>query len=671
MTTAVATLSQAHSFPALLKQHQAEIARALPRHLNPDRMTRIALTEFRKNPKLGECDPRSVFAAVIMASQLGLEPGLMGQCYLIPYRSECQLIPGYQGLLDLVRRSGKVKRIEAQVVYERDRFTYRTGLFVTLEHEPLLDGDRGEPRLAYAVAEFADGGHHVEIMTRAQIEAIRDRGSNSQNAKKYGKKTPWDTDTDEMWRKGLALDTPIPTPSGWITMGEISVGDVVFDHLGKPTPVTDVSEIKNIPCFRVTFSNGDFVVCDDEHRWLARAGGANACKDQYRVYTVNELFAAKNQGLAVTIPVQGALDLPDADLPINPYLLGYWLGDGTARRPQITCNTDDLQHVEDAISEAYTLGTVRKDERADAWCVGIKGMLEDLRSLDLISNKHIPQIYLRASIDQRKQLLAGLIDSDGHVDKDRGRVKYTSTNYALACGVFELASSLGETPLQICRRVSGFGVETTSHEVSWQPSFVCATLPRKKERIRDRKISIYRAIKSIEEVPSVPTRCIAVASAEKTYLCGRSMAPTHNTVLRRLCKFLPKSVELMTALSLDDAAGQGQKLNVREVIEGNWAPPPVADEEPLPPIAIIATTPEPPAEMNPETGEIPEPTQAAPEPELPPADPCGDLLMLIGEAQTTADLDALSRDIGRLRNGERSRCIAAWKARKSDLSKAA
>ncbi|HAS51151.1 MAG TPA: recombinase RecT, partial [Gammaproteobacteria bacterium] len=182
--TNVATLPQAHSFPAMLKQYQTEIARALPRHLNPDRMTRIALTEFRKNPKLAECDPRSVFAAVIMASQLGLEPGLMGQCYLIPYKSECQLIPGYQGLLDLVRRSGKVKRIEAQVVYERDHFTYRTGLTVTLDHEPLLDGDRGEPRLAYAVAEFTDGGHHVEIMTRAQIEAIRDRGSNSQNAKR-------------------------------------------------------------------------------------------------------------------------------------------------------------------------------------------------------------------------------------------------------------------------------------------------------------------------------------------------------------------------------------------------------------------------------------------------------------------------------------------------------
>lgn len=343
MTTAVATIPQAHSFPAMLKQHQAEIARALPKHLNPDRMTRIALTEFRKNPRLAECDPRSVFAAVIMASQLGLEPGLMGQCYLIPYKSECQLIPGYQGLLDLVRRSGKVKRIEAQVVYERDRFTYRTGLFVTLEHEPLLDGDRGEPRLAYAVAEFADGGHHVEIMTRAQIEAIRDRGQNTQNAKRYGKKTSWDTDTDEMWRK---------------------------------------------------------------------------------------------------------------------------------------------------------------------------------------------------------------------------------------------------------------------------------------------------------------------------------------TVLRRLCKFLPKSVELAQAVSLDDLAGQGQsqKLNVREVIDGNWSPPPVNDDEPLPPVAVVVT---PPANMDAETGEIPEPVQPVSEPELPPADPCADLLMLVSEAQTAADLDALSHDIGRLRNGERTKVIAAWKARKAALSKAA
>lgn len=189
------------TFPGMLKAYVGEISRALPRHLNADRMSRIALTEFRKNPKLGQCDPKSVFAAIIQASQLGLEPGLMGQAYLIPYGGECQLIPGYQGLLDLVRRAGKVKRIEAHVVHDNDKFVYRTGLTTVLEHEPTLDGDPGEIRLVYAVAEFDEGGHHVEVMTRAQVEANMKRGSNYKTAQKYGKQTPWDTDTEEMYRK--------------------------------------------------------------------------------------------------------------------------------------------------------------------------------------------------------------------------------------------------------------------------------------------------------------------------------------------------------------------------------------------------------------------------------------------------------------------------------------
>jgi recombination protein RecT len=188
-------------FPDMLKAWLPEIARALPRHLNADRMARIALTEFRKNQRLMRCDPRSIFAAVIQAAQLGLEPGLMGQAYLIPYGEECQLQIGYQGLLDLVRRSGLVRSIEAQVVYAADKFTYRAGLITTLEHEPNFDSDRGEMRLAYAVAQLKDGGSHVEVMTRRQIEAIRERSQNVQAARRAGKLTPWDTDTEEMWRK--------------------------------------------------------------------------------------------------------------------------------------------------------------------------------------------------------------------------------------------------------------------------------------------------------------------------------------------------------------------------------------------------------------------------------------------------------------------------------------
>lgn len=199
----VTALPRERQFPAMLEQFKSEIARALPRHLNPDRMARIALTCFRQNAKLAQCHPASVFASVIQASQLGLEPGLLGQCFLIPYKDECQLQIGYQGLVDLVRRTGRVKRIEAHVVRDGDKFTYRTGLQTVLEHEPALDGNPGDMRLAYAVAEFVDGGFHVEVMTRVQIEGIRDRSQNVQNARKWSKATPWDTDTEEMWRKTL------------------------------------------------------------------------------------------------------------------------------------------------------------------------------------------------------------------------------------------------------------------------------------------------------------------------------------------------------------------------------------------------------------------------------------------------------------------------------------
>lgn len=192
------------NFPAMLDAYKGEIARALPRHLNADRLCRIALTCFRMTPKLAECEPASVFAAVVQAAQLGLEPGLLGQAYLIPYKDKCQLIPGYQGLLELVRRSGMVEELAIYVVHERDEFSVQFGSSPKVEHVPYLDGDPGAAKLAYGVAKLKGGGQHIEVMTKAQIERIRDRSTNVINAKKYSKETPWDTDADEMWRKTVA-----------------------------------------------------------------------------------------------------------------------------------------------------------------------------------------------------------------------------------------------------------------------------------------------------------------------------------------------------------------------------------------------------------------------------------------------------------------------------------
>ena len=206
----ISALPKQQQFPKMLEAFKKEIAIALPSHLNADRMARIALTCFRQNPTLAECEPQSVFACIVMASQLGLEPGLMGQAYLIPFNKkvkrngrdewvkECQLIPGYQGLVDLARRSGRIKSLEAHVVYANDRFECSFGLEPRLVHEPKWDGARGDFRLVYAVAHLTDGGVHVEVMSADQVRTIRDRSQNVQNAKKYNKQTPWDTDFDQM-----------------------------------------------------------------------------------------------------------------------------------------------------------------------------------------------------------------------------------------------------------------------------------------------------------------------------------------------------------------------------------------------------------------------------------------------------------------------------------------
>lgn len=202
-TVATGQPAKPTNFPAMLDTYKGEIARALPRHLNADTMARIALTCFRMNPKLGECQPASVFASVIQASQLGLRPGLMGECYLIPYKDQCTLQLGYQGLLELVRRSGLVESIGAYLVHERDTYQVRFGTEPGVEHTPFLDGDRGAVKFGYAVAHIKGGGKHVEVMTLAEIQRIRDRSQNVKNAKRFNKETPWDTDFEEMARKTL------------------------------------------------------------------------------------------------------------------------------------------------------------------------------------------------------------------------------------------------------------------------------------------------------------------------------------------------------------------------------------------------------------------------------------------------------------------------------------
>ena len=136
--------------------------------------------------------------------------------------------------------------------------------------------------------------------------------------------------------KGLALDTPIATPAGWTTMGDLEVGDVVFDKDGLPTKVTQVSNVKMIDCHKVTFESGHEIIADSEHRWLSATKGAKW--KEMSVVTTADLEGRK-------VPVAGIVDLPDVDLPEDPWAVGYWLGNGHNEDSMVTCNLDDIDEV--------------------------------------------------------------------------------------------------------------------------------------------------------------------------------------------------------------------------------------------------------------------------------------------------------------------------------------
>ena len=162
-------------FPSMLKASFNEVSRALPSHLNPDRMSRIALTAFRRTPKLGNCDPRSVIAAVIQASQLGLEPDTLGRAYLVPYGKECQFIPGWKGLVELVNRSGQ-GQVWTGAVFQGDKFSYSLGSSPHIEHEP--KGEYDERMLQYVYAVGRTNGAEwpvIEVWPIERVTKHRDR----------------------------------------------------------------------------------------------------------------------------------------------------------------------------------------------------------------------------------------------------------------------------------------------------------------------------------------------------------------------------------------------------------------------------------------------------------------------------------------------------------------
>jgi len=338
--------------------------------------------------------------------------------------------------------------------------------------------------------------------------------------------------------KRLSLDTPIPTPDGWKTMGEISVGDTLFGDDGLPCHVRALSEIApQAECYEVRFANGSSIIADRGHEWFTTTRSERkrhqVGKRRTTVEIRNTLKIKPTGAPNHFIAAPQAVILPVAKLPIHPYILGAWLGDGESSN-NVLCGADD-EIFEKIESSGVHIGKQLEQRSNKKRRHTLHGIRPALRSLDLLGKgkKRIPSIYLRASIIQRLELLRGLMDTDGYAALN-GRCEFTSTNAVLASDMCELLASLGIIAFRSEGRALLDGkdcgpkwrINFTEHKV---PVFNLWRKLSRQLRSRHRPSSAHYAIVSVEPVAPRPARCIAVDNASHLYLVGASFIPTSNS----------------------------------------------------------------------------------------------------------------------------------------------
>ncbi|TYL55520.1 replicative DNA helicase [Nocardioides sp. BGMRC 2183] len=416
--------------------------------------------------------------------------------------------------------------------------------------------------------------------------------------------------------KALALNTPLPTPTGWTTMGEVAVGDQLYDAAGHPTTVVAATEVlHDRPCYEVEFSDGTTIVADGQHQWLtetrrvrksrwAAENHHNRTKNQRsfaEVITTEDIAATlrigkdgrANHAVVNASPLAG----DERELPIDPYVLGAWLGDGHAAGARFTSESDEIPMMIEGLGYRceprgrmlYSLQLPARDElrrecdvcgaefvarhprvatcgrdcglrnkgahpermscpdcgesySGEAWqcreCYLDHGSFTALlRKVGVLGNKHVPASYLRAREEDRRALLAGLLDTDGTVARHSGSVQFAVTDERLADDVYELIVSLGYRCGRATKPVRGRSeASSTCHTLTFSTTDDVFRLHRKAVLHKEtRPTSTVRTgrryVVDVRPIPSVPVRCVQVDNEDHLYLAGRAMVPTHNSTL--------------------------------------------------------------------------------------------------------------------------------------------
>lgn len=360
--------------------------------------------------------------------------------------------------------------------------------------------------------------------------------------------------------KALALDTPVLTAAGWKTMGTVDVGDEVFHPSGYRTRVVAVSEVMHgRPCYAMSFTRGETIVADAEHLWKTTSAVGKPLSGQRRglkrgdcggeairrtAEIASTVWSNSRRQSNHRIPVCSAIEMPAASLPVDPYVFGLWLGDGSKTQAAVAVGGGDEETIENIRDSGYqTRVKPRLINGRTHYTVSIAGVdtpdgervLNHLRSMGVFANKHIPRIYIESSVNQRLSLLQGLMDSDGYCSKD-GLCVFVNNNKAIIDGIAEVVRSLGMKAIVKTRpsRSGGkdYGLIYNVVFTPWLPTQVFR-LSRKQNNVRclPKKTTKTRFhyIQSCEPADSVPVRCIQVEAADGMFLVGRSLIPTHNS----------------------------------------------------------------------------------------------------------------------------------------------
>lgn len=338
--------------------------------------------------------------------------------------------------------------------------------------------------------------------------------------------------------KNLAHDTPVFTPRGWRKHGDLKPGDRVFGSGGKPIKVVAVSADEMVSCELVT-THGDRIKCHLKHEWTVWDGQKHRFRTMETQQMIDEGVHLKCGRNRFTLPTRPVLDMPDIALPMDPYVFGAWLGDGRSTGACISHAANDVAVINEIAARGYVASAqcVHKDTGVITTYFR-DGFHASLKNFGVFNNKHIPAVYLTSSIRQRLELLAGLIDTDGCVQKKFRRVCFSNTNLDLINQAADLVRSFGwrATIAEFSPLVSSSGIvgKKVVYQLTFSPDMDIPTkLPRKK--ITAWKVVRRRdTILDITKCAPEPGRCIQVEAKDGIYLAGRLMTPTHNSTITSL-----------------------------------------------------------------------------------------------------------------------------------------